>query len=261
MTHFGLHLASKDGITNPADLSAVDETKPTHVILLGEEHEHLSLRRAAAILNDRGFPTTWRALPQGRPALIAMATNALTAQLNPGAAVAYLENLSEVTWSGVWSPAVTKLTKPDPNLIQHLLSWWPWGRGFLGELTPERRVVTVRKEFSKTQILNAEPVVPRNDLLIKTSELSEEAMKVALSAAQAQRIVPYPEIFGDPLPRYGNKNAVEMFALPADLSYFLPGAAAFTCSTCGAEVFTTTCYFCRVSELSQTSNAYQGAMQ
>jgi len=261
LTHFGLHLANKDGITNPADLSAVDEASPSHVILLGEEREHLPLRRAAAILNDRGFPTTWRAFPQGRPALIAMATNALTAQLNPGATVAYLENLCGVTWSGVWSPGVGNLTKPDPSLMQHLLSWWPWGRGFLGELTPERRVITLRKEFAKTQISEPETVVPRNDLLIKTGELSEEAMKVALTAAQAQRIVPYSEIFGDPAPRYGNKRAVEMFALPADLSHFLPGAAAFTCITCSADVFTTTCYFCRVSELSQTSNTYQGAMQ
>lgn len=217
----------------------------THVLLLGEQRHEPLVRRTAALLRDHGVPVAWRALPHGPAAVLLMASQVAAADVDAGTAVAFGDHLAEQTWSGAWTPSVSRLEHPSVTVGQHLGSWLPGGAGYVVTFSgPQPAVQKVGGEVTP-----AEPQAPRGDLYGAGVSRLKPAARVALATVSGGGdAVELSGLAVDVVGRVGSPHAVELVALPATDQLQLP-ASRSTCVVCSALVFTDFCPFCHVRPL------------
>jgi len=217
------------------------EGRATHVLLLGESRHEPLVRRHAALASDAGFPVAWRAVHHGPAALVLIAGQVARAGVDAGIAAVIADRLLEQTWSGAWTPSVSKLEHPPVAVGQHLRSWLPGGDGFV--VTFSGPVPEVRAVGDASP---AEPVLGRGDVYAAgLAHVPPAALQDVLTTAGASGTIDVPALALDARGRVGVDRAVELVALPAEQRMDLP-AARGRCAVCEALVFTETCPFCHV---------------
>ncbi|UZN02164.1 hypothetical protein [Cellulomonas sp. S1-8] len=213
----------------------------THVLLLGERRHEPLVRRHAALLADAGHPVAWRTGHHGPAALLLIANQIATSDVDAGIAVVLADRLLEQTWSGAWAPSVARLEHPEVAVGQHLRSWLPGGSGFVVTFSgpqPEARAVGKASP--------AEPVLARGDLYgAGLARIPAPALQDVLTTSGATGTVDHPALALDARGRIGADEAVELVALPAEQRLALPPARG-RCGVCDALVFAETCPFCHV---------------
>ncbi|WP_203747300.1 hypothetical protein [Cellulomonas chitinilytica] len=232
-------------VVAPADLAGPDPgvvAGASHALLVGERRHELLVRKQAAALADRGVAVAWRTLPHGPGALLMLASQAASASLSAGETVAFLDALAAQTWSGAWTPSVTKLEDPAPSMSQHVRSLSPGGDGFVVTLSgpaPAVRGVGPRARPD-------EPAVDRGTLYCGgLDRVPAHARTHLLAASGCTEIVDLPGIRPREHDRLGTSRAVEAVALPGGAGVYLP-AMTGRCPACAEPVFTDFCPFCHV---------------
>lgn len=228
----------------PDDLPALLERlgdRPDHVLLLGESRHEPLVRRHAALLSDAGRPTVWRAVHHGPAALLLVANQVAAAGVDAGIAVVVADRLLAQTWSGAWTPSVSRLEHPQVAVGQHLRSWLPGGDGFVVTFSgplPEARAVG--------RASAAEPVVVRGEVYgAGIGRVPPSALRDVLTTSGATGTVDLPALALDTHGRVGSDGAVELVALPTEQRLELPPARG-RCGVCDALVFSDHCPFCHV---------------
>ncbi|QTE29949.1 hypothetical protein [Pengzhenrongella sicca] len=223
-------------------LWSVVDADVTHCVLLGERQHESLVRRHAALLSDRGVAVAWRVVPHGPAAVVAIALEAATQQLDAGQVPEYLGELAARTWSGAWMPSVAKLEKPAPSVLQHLRSLAPGGNGFLVSLSGDADVVAVgtatnprTRGYRCTSVISVSAAMP------------EPALRDVLTLCGAGERIVVPALSFDPRERFGSAKAIEMVALPVGNEIPMPLADSLPrCVVCAAVVPAEFCSFCHV---------------
>jgi hypothetical protein len=221
---------------------AAMESTAGHVLLLGERRHEAHVRRHAALVADRGLPVAWRVLPHGPAALVVIALQAATARLDPGLLPSFVEQLAERTWSGAWTPSVTRLEDPAPSMALHMRSVMPGGAGFLVTCSGEGDVQAVGRT-----VRTAQPEVARGSLYVAGPGVPAGALAFAAEVAGAGDTLELAGLALDPEGRFGTSRAVEMVAVPADMDVALPALDRLArCVVCAAAVPGEFCTYCHV---------------
>ncbi|MFS0701343.1 hypothetical protein AB6N24_15340 [Cellulomonas sp. 179-A 4D5 NHS] len=213
----------------------------THLLLLGEDRHETLVRRHAALVSDRGVAVSWLTLPHGPAALVVLALQAASVSLDAGLLPEFVRQLAARTWSGAWTPSVSKLVDPAPSVGQHLRSWTPGGSGFVVTLSGDRGVVPV----------GGKGLVPGDgsggSLYCAGSGVPDQARDHLVAASGASDLVEIDALRLDPEARFGHARAVEVVALPSDERVPLPPASTLAgCVVCAAVVPGEFCSYCHV---------------
>jgi hypothetical protein len=229
----------------PDDLDgmwAATQATSGHVLLLGEQRHETVVRRHAALVADRGLPVAWLLLPHGPAALVVLALQAVTARLDAGLLPSFVERLAARTWSGAWTPSVTRLEHPAPPMSLHMRSVLPGGSGFVVTCSGDGDVQPVGRGARPSQ-----PEVPRDSLYVAGPGVPPDALAFAAQVAGAGETLELAGLRLDPESRFGTARAIEMVALPADTNLALPGLDRLNrCVVCGAGVPGEFCAYCHV---------------
>jgi len=230
-------------------LDGVRGTAVDHVVIVAERRDETLALRHAAVLADLGRHVAVRTLPHGPAAVLLLALEAARLRADPGVVVGWLDAAAARTWSGAWTPSVSRLDDPAPSLGQHLASYTPGGRGFVVNLAGAHGPAVVRGGAVP------EPLAPglRPVLHLTVDGLGAEQTADLLKAASARQaeVLPFPA--GAPADRFGNARAVEGVALPASPRSLMPTTAYGDCTVCGAALVAAFCPFCHVRPVAHDS--------
>jgi hypothetical protein len=216
-----------------------------HLIYVGRGAHAPAMAVAANLLTGR-LPSlrvstsTWRTTTLSLAALSAQVCDTVETAHE---AVAQLQQLVPVVWSGVWTPNVTALNEPQPTFGQHLRSLIPGRLGYLATLTPHLDVARLHR----TSVVP----VPPGSTLIMGGRLGE----ADLSLVQGQAVVAPPIVLAaveDGKSQYGSSDAVELVWMQGGRA-LPPSRPSGWCQVCRSPVWGVFCPFCQVVVVS-----YQG---
>lgn len=236
-------------LADPSDVSALLGALPpstTHVLLLGEGRHGAVLRQHAALLADTGPAVASLALPHGPAALIVLALHAAAARVDAGLLPGAVEDLAQRTWSGAWTPSVARLEDPSPSFSQHVRSLLPGGHGFVVSAAPAPGVLAV-KDAPPDARADHDPAHARGVLYSAVPGLPDVVLRTAFAVSGAQECTELHGLALDMVGRFGDGQAVEMFALPADQRLHTPDPARMPrCAVCEAVTPEHYCAYCHV---------------
>lgn len=220
---------------------------PLIVIEAGNTSEETLVGQARSAQVDSEliiFPSRLGSL--GRAAMADFARQ-LTAQHDPGLVMAILEEIERASRNFVITGKPGSLKRPNPNLWQHLIGFLP-SRIALGELGGSVRIVGPKGLPDDARSGYA---VPNMVLHSTAPQENAEACRTALNefsqAASAVQHIAHPRLTETQAEWWGPRDAVEIVAVPADISPIIASVKnrARTCSWCGLSTVTPVCGFCR----------------
>lgn len=166
-----------------------------------------------------------------------------------------LDHLRATAWSAVWLPSVSGLADPQPNLAQHIRSWFP-GSGFLAVQTHGGRVISAGR--APISGLDAQP-----ESALIHSPISGDAWVVdAVASAMQPRSVSDVSTVREQVDAFGTAKAIELVAVPLSFhSDSRPHAGdVVECIACGLRHARTICPSCKMAATSAGSPLAQGAL-
>ncbi|OFT26714.1 hypothetical protein HMPREF3172_02465 [Brevibacterium sp. HMSC08F02] len=220
---------------------------PLIVIEAGNTSEETLVGQARSAQVDSEliiFPSRLGSL--GRAAMADFARQ-LTAQHDPGLVMAILEEIERASRNFVITGKPGSLKRPNPKLWQHLLGFLP-SRTALGELDGSVRIIGPKGLPDDTR---REYALPNMVLHSTAPQANAEACRRVLSefsqAASAAQHITHPRLTETQAEWWGPRDAVEIVAVPADISPITASVKhrARTCSWCGLSTVTPVCGFCR----------------
>lgn len=222
-----------------------DDGRP--VIVVAERRHARALGREAALLAQRtGVPgVARRPLPHGPLALWHLvALVAGRPALGAALALELLDRLAARTVSAAWLPAVARLEDPVPSFGQHMLSWVPWGAGFLVVHAPRPQVHAARR---LPPALGPGSAAYERSALLMAGAAPDTVVGAVSALTGTREVRPVPAV-ASTRERYGTERGAEFAALPADLAALLAGLDALPrCPSCGLELPRDICPFCHTS--------------
>lgn len=221
-----------------------------------DDYEEVSLQVLYASIRYPGFRACVEPIP-GTPTAVSVISS-LVEDLDAGDdtlawRLSALDYLRRHTWSAVWLPKVTDLSRPAPSMFQHITSWLP-GSGFLVVKSPDPAVMSASKAP-----LNG--LGPRPGWALLHSPLSQPSWVIdAAMRALAADSVSEVTVIREPVDAYGTAAAIELIAVPVSFSAdSRPEPAAITaCPACGLRSARSTCPSCNMTALSEPVEISQG---
>ncbi|WP_380164495.1 hypothetical protein [Jannaschia sp. R86511] len=154
-----------------------------------------------------------------------------------GHAVSAWRDVLEHTWSAAVLSSVTRLSRPNPTMSQHLRSWWPSSRFVVRQGDDPRSVPAARVDELIADL-------PRRGLeAFVTAGSDDEVVRHVVSAVAPTGLRTVEGLAGWP-GVYGLSEQLQLALLPADVALHVRAPAA-PCDTCGLHAADPVCPFCR----------------
>lgn len=219
---------------------------PLVVIEAGNIREETLIGQArSAQVDSELIIFTSRLGPLGRAAMADFGRQ-LAAEHDLGLVVAVLEEVERASRNFVITGKPGSLSRPNPNLWQHLIGFLP-SRTAIGELGGSVRIVGPKGIPEEARSSYALP----NMVLHSTApQENAEACRTALNefsqAASAVQHIAHARLTETQAEWWGPRDAVEIVAVPTDISPIIASVKnrARTCSWCGLSAVTPVCGFC-----------------
>ncbi len=228
-------------VTAPSSLAVATEDGDEPVVVVSHPVHAHAARVACATLAGHRPSTPVTHLTFSQAPLANLVTLGLARELarDAGHGVSVWRDLSMATWSAVALSSVTKLTRPNPTVRQHLRSLFP-GSQFLVRLHPEPEAV--RAQDLRTAVNGVE----RGSHDLYVSEAAADSQLVdAVVAAAAPPSVRQLDIPGDWRELFGRTEQMQLAMVPSDYKRLLRPRAG-TCRSCGLSTAEAVCDFCRI---------------
>jgi hypothetical protein len=226
-------------IGDPTALADFVADVPTRQVLVAAPAA-LAARTATAVTVAAGsWPTIAIATlvtPHAPLAILSALASARRLTTHPARGMALVSALLATSWSGAWTPSVTRLHTPNPTFMQHLRSYLP-GAGFLVRQAPDPAVLGSRVpaslmpgDLSRDVLLSGDP--PR--------EVASALTRQSRTTASRQVTLP-----GSWTSVYGRPDVTQIALVPSDAAQLLPGTVA-ACPQCDLSLPGDFCPFCRI---------------
>jgi hypothetical protein len=174
----------------------------------------------------------------------------------PAFGVGLANALLQRSWSGAWTPDVSRLAHPAPSLAQHARSLLP-GSGFLVRQAPDAAVLGGEPAADDVPPAGLDRVLlaehgPGQDAGVSTvpADVVDRLARATGVTATRQLAVP-----GSWTSVYGTARAAQLALVPAQPSDLL-AAVSHHCPSCGLEQPAAVCPFCHVIGRSLVSVAH-----
>lgn len=220
---------------------------PLVVIEAGNTREETLVGQARSAQVDselRVFPSSLG--PLGRAAMADFGRQ-LAAEHDLGLVVAVLEEIEKASRNFVITDKPGSLSRPNPNLWQHLVGFLP-SRTALGELRGSVKIVGPKGIPDDARSGFALPnMVLHSTAPQENAEACRRVLSEFSQAVSAVQHTAHPRLTETQAEWWGPRNAVEIVAVPADISPIVASVKnkARTCSWCGLSTVTPVCGFCR----------------
>lgn len=220
-----------------AAVGLADSDEP--LVLVGHSSTATVIRVLATyvVANQPGRPVAHATTDHAPLAAAVALDQAVSLAADAGHALSSWRDILEHTWSGAVLSSVTRLTRPNPTMSQHLRSWWPRSRFVVRQGADPRSV-------SADRVGELVDDLPRRSLeAFVTTGAEDDVVRQVVSRVGPTGLRTVEGIDGWERV-YGLREQLQLALLPAEAARLVraPGEA---CPGCGLHAADPVCAFCR----------------
>jgi hypothetical protein len=228
-------------VSDPVSLATALDDDDEPVLVLSHERDALAAAVACAVLcgHQPGRVVGHVSASHGPLALAVCLSTARELAEDAGHGAAAVADLLAASWSGAVLTSVTRLSSPNPTVLQHLRSWWPGSR-FLVRLQPDPLAVPADRAATAVDDLDR----GTTSAFVTSDAGDDPVVRAVLDHVAPAGIRPLdlPGTWTGVLSRPAR---AQLALIPADVRRVVRPAGP-ACPGCGQSAADDVCLFCRV---------------